>query len=608
MKENQGILFFLPFLIFTHSACVQTGSAVKAGTQAAETANNNPYLPPPNTNLFGPAQPASPANGTPAQPAQLPPINGGGRTLYVDAQISGTCSSYLPSSRTCVGGTAMAFQDLSAASAATQPGDNVLIRGGTYATTFTVSISGTASAPIVFRAYNSEVPLITGQSLSPGIILNDRQYVVIDGFKVYDVRRWLYALRVNHVTLQNNTFLHAMDPGHSSKTGIFFEDASFNKVLNNVIEDSTEDNLAFIHSNNNLIQGNQFRMAVHVLWVLKCSSNNVIRMNYFHNQIQKIGEIYDCEDVGFQNQYTILDSAKRNVVELNDFAYVAPQYDHSPFSGIQYAAQEGIIRFNRFYDNVGPAMSLSIYSSEALYDYSNRLYNNVMHHSNFAGIAACSTLTAAASGGTCYDNIAKNNATTGSVFVANDSRWDVYRDVLAGKFIQIVTGQGAGTAFFGNLIFGSTGTDELYAVTINDGSYLYGTQHGLSWLQSNQPAEFQGNIEADPKYVNAATKDFHPAAGSPLIDHGLFLTKTTGAGSGTHLPVADVLYFSNGFGIDGVLGDEIQLAGQSLRARIVSIDYTNRILTLDRALSWSANQGVNLPYNGSAPDIGAYEY
>ncbi len=47
--------------------------------------------------------------------------------------------------------------------------------------------------------------------------------------------------------------------------------------------------------------------------------------------------------------------------------------------------------------------------------------------------------------------------------------------------------------------------------------------------------------------------------------------------------------------------------GDSQAARVVSIDYNTNTLTLDRSLSWNSGQGVSLKYNGSAPDVGAFE-
>jgi hypothetical protein len=66
-------------------------------------------------------------------------------------------------------------------------------------------------------------------------------------------------------------------------------------------------------------------------------------------------------------------------------------------------------------------------------------------------------------------------------------------------------------------------------------------------------------------------------------------------------------YFYDGFDIPGEVGDLIQLSGQTQTARIVEIDYATNTLTLDRALTWMAGQGVSLAYSGNAPDIGASE-
>ena len=72
--------------------------------------------------------------------------------------------------------------------------------------------------------------------------------------------------------------------------------------------------------------------------------------------------------------------------------------------------------------------------------------------------------------------------------------------------------------------------------------------------------------------------------------------------------MADSKYFYSGYGIAGEIGDTIQLAGQTQRAKITDIDYTNHTLTLDTSLTWNSGQGVGLAYSGSAPDVGSYEY
>jgi hypothetical protein len=57
-----------------------------------------------------------------------------------------------------------------------------------------------------------------------------------------------------------------------------------------------------------------------------------------------------------------------------------------------------------------------------------------------------------------------------------------------------------------------------------------------------------------------------------------------------------------------VAGDLIQLQGQTATAQVVSNDWVNHVLYLNATLSWTNGQGVSLPYYGTAPDQGAFEY
>ena len=92
-----------------------------------------------------------------------------------------------------------------------------------------------------------------------------------------------------------------------------------------------------------------------------------------------------------------------------------------------------------------------------------------------------------------------------------------------------------------------------------------------------------------------------------MVNAGDYLTSARTAGSGRTLEVVDASWFYDGFGINGEQGDLIQMAGQTGTARIVGVDYANNRLTVDRDLSWTANQGVSQTYSGTGPDVGAFE-
>ncbi|MBW1811274.1 MAG: right-handed parallel beta-helix repeat-containing protein [Deltaproteobacteria bacterium] len=523
--------------------------------------------------------------------------------IYVDLQITPvSCNDYDVATRSCGAGAEQAYKTLAGGAAAAGPGDVVLIRQGDYNEALIPQTSGNPGQPITYRNYAQETATISGASLSPGIDISGRQYLIIEGLTISDVRRWLHALDAHYNIIRNNNFLRALDSGGSSKTGLFFQEATHNRILDNTIDDSTQDNLALVKSDRNLVQGNTFGKAVHTLWTIKCGNFNVIRDNYFYNEIQKIGEVFDCDGVGFDHQFDIFDATRHNLIERNDFAYTASSGNSSPYSGIQYAGQQGVIRYNRFYNTVGPGLQMTLYSGEAEYNTDNRIYHNVFYSTDFAGVELSGSSSYAFSG-----NIFINNIFNKSIFVANDTRWDWYVDDLAGQPVQIKTGRTDGFVFDSNCIFNQQ-VDELYLIAHgNRDSGSNPAPQTVSWWQTNQPNLFKNCLEVEPHFENAENLNFQLGSLSTLKNAGAFLTKTVGLGSGTALVVEDASFFYDGYQIPEEIGDEIQLEGQLLTAIVTAIDYNTNTLTLDRSLSWTAGLGVCLKYNGTAPDLGAYE-
>lgn len=115
------------------------------------------------------------------------------------------------------------------------------------------------------------------------------------------------------------------------------------------------------------------------------------------------------------------------------------------------------------------------------------------------------------------------------------------------------------------------------------------TFHGLEWID-----------------MDAGRYNFKLKKESGCIDQGTVLTRTVTAGSGTVVALESARCFTDGFGIPGQ-GDVIQIGDQK-NILILSADYTNHRITIDRSISWKAGDGVSYPYNGQNPDIGAVEY
>jgi parallel beta-helix repeat protein len=521
--------------------------------------------------------------------------------------------NYDPARRAGGSGTETAYNTIKEASAAARGGDIIVIRGGTYHEVLRPQNSGGPGIPITYKNYDHEKVTIRDtrplSDLTPdeeafdqrrqyGIYIYDKSYIVIEGLHITGVSGWARIVKSHHVTLRNNEFTLAQATGTTGSVKLVH--SHYNRILDNLLHDGN-DNLLLIHSNRNLVQGNSMMKGRHALWSIRAGSFNVIRNNYFHNEDQKIGEIYDNEHRS--DPPVLYDAAKHNLVDNNVFARTASSGNKSPYAGIQFAGQRCIIRKNQFYEIVGPALDLTLYSDEARYNYENRVYNNVFHDTDFAGIRLSGS-----SRGTFHDNVFKNNVLSRSLFVANDTRWPWYTHELAGKPVQVMTGRLEGFVFENNNLF-SRFPGEPYLVTYGmRSSSSSHAQHTLTWWQDEYPDLFQGNVQVDPLFVDEANHDFRIQETSPMIDAGTYLTGTVESGSGTSMPVEDVKYFYDGFGIAGEMGDSIQLDGQTQAARIIGIDYGSSSLKLDRSLSWIEGQGVSLAYHGSAPDLGAHEF
>lgn len=304
------------------------------------------------------------------------------------------------------------------------------------------------------------------------------------------------------------------------------------------------DNVVMQESDRNRIIGNEFREGRHSLLSVRCSNENVFRANRFVNPIQKAMEIFDCE--GISDAPFRLDATHRNLIEGNRFEGTAPSDRDHRYNAIQFACQDSIVRRNVFVENAGGGLNFQIYSDEALNTYGNRAYHNTFVNNR------------------CH------------AVIGSDSSSSSFRDNVV-RF---------------NVLWQNVDCDGAPAqINVRNPTAVILSDNAI--------------VDTDPGFVGSG--DFGLSAASPLIDTAAFLTETRADGSGTTLQVVDSTVFFDGRGIEGELGDRIQLDAQTERATIVSIDFESHTLTLDRPLTWTAGHGVSLAYEGSAPDPGAFE-
>lgn len=485
-------------------------------------------------------------------------------------------------------------------------GDTVCIRAGNYAEPIRPSNSGNSTAYITFRNYENEEVVINGSSISPAIELSDKSYIIVDGFKVTNVRRYIRAVNAKY-TIVKNCHFESPASGASYTVILYSEGADFNSFINNYA--SGGDDLINLRQNSshNLIAGNEMYSANHAIFAIRTGSYNIIRDNYFHNDSNKIGEIYNyCDELGYDTIPT-----EHNLIDRNIFAKTTGDGDNSPEAGIQFAGQNCIVRRNVFYDNLG-GISFALYPGtncinypdppyEAGKNYENRIYNNVFY-SNFHGGIFTNEWDEAE----FYDNVIKNN-----IFKSNDlqpetdeiSFWNTMED----EPIQFMFGRVEFT-FENNDVLTPSSKEEWAIVAGDRSALLNPANRTVGQWEADYPDMFKENVQLAPEFADTGNNDFHLTSGSEVIDKGAFLTYTISQGNGTTIQVEDARYFCDGFDIRGEKGDVIQLAGQTDTARIIDVNFNNNVLTIDNSLTWSANQGIGLAYHGSAPDIGAYEY
>jgi parallel beta-helix repeat protein len=514
------------------------------------------------------------------------------------------------------------------AAASLKAGDIVEIKNGNYNTPIIPVNSGTAGRPIVFKNYYGHTPIIGG-NLDPAIVISRRSHIVLQGLTVKNVLRWLRAIDSHHNIITQMIFDTNTDPNHSARTGLYFESSTHNQIIGNRLLHDQEDGLALINSNYNLVVDNHFEDSYHTNLTIKCGNYNVIRGNYFSNTLEKTAEIFDCYSLSdakvgygedyFNNQPRMElfknNQTQYNLVEANRFTNIPAHIDHSDYSGIQFSAQKTIIRRNIFLNNRGTGLKLTLYGEEARYTNNNRIYNNIFYK-NQKGGSEISGLALSDSHYQLQDNIFKNNIFYNNDHQRDDSRFSWY-GILDKKPVQLEFGGLSGFKFDTNLFYHDLGNNP-FLVAYGSREKPNQTQYLLSCWQdinntcaiSNFPASplFANSLIVNPMFRDPVHFDFQLQSTSQLIDHGTFLTKCVGAGSGVNIKVEDPTYFYSGFNIEGESGDMIQLEGSLETAKIVSIDYTTKIITVNKNLSWSNGQNISHSYQGSKPDIGAFEF
>lgn len=445
-------------------------------------------------------------------------------------------------------------------------GDTVYIKAGTYSSYIAPGNSGAAQKPIVYTRFGDDV--VTVSNAAYGIYLNAKSYIVVEGINFYNLNQFLWLQNgSNRNTIAYCNFDKARTVGWSGSK--IYRNSKYNWVHHcrfskyglytsndiGTLLDIGNENVSNDYTGYNLLENNTFYHGGHHTLGLY-GMYNVLRNNYFHNENWLSGY---GNRVVYLNGYAA--TSGRNLIQGNRIAYSGIPPDNYGGAGMSMATSHNIVRKNLFYHNNLAGISMSTTSNYPSAPTNNKIYNNTFLNNGFNSSNRGNELKAAIgfarySGSSILRNVIKNN-----LFRSHPKTYGSYNVSLADQI------------FAGN------------------------------WEDAGDPL-FVNAAMGDP--MNAQLPDLQLQPGSPCIDSGTYLTRITSpTGSGTTFQVEDSGYFMNGWGI--VEGDVIQIFGSWRTARVTGVNYSTNTLTVDTDLTWTQNQGVNLSYEGTAPDVGAHE-
>ncbi|GFE58385.1 right-handed parallel beta-helix repeat-containing protein [Geobacter sp. AOG1] len=463
----------------------------------------------------------------------------------------------------------------------TRAGDTVSFNSGGVWNESLTPVSGTSLNSTIYKSYGTgSKPKIKG------MVLNNKSYILVQDLEIWNDNA-NYPVYIyngsNHITVKNCYVWASSSCGWWA--AFYVTNANYNDFEYNTVE---HQNFSGLHDAFNLDQG---------------SSHNIIKYNTLgdaaHYSLSLVGA--SNTNPTWESSYNyigyntitntrgapagICTTTNNNIIEYNKMSSgnngMVDQYP----TAFKLLGSNNVFRYNILKDmpagttnGRGMRSETYLYASgwpvnKATY---NHVYNNVI--TNLGGTEAAN--------GAIYIGTNTTDSTAQNAFNVFKNNI-VFNNTLPYEITKQNSPLIHDNAFTNNIIFRSGATNVVYS----DGS-------GKS-VASQQAYDslWKGNIQSDP----ILDTSFMPLAGSPAINGGANLTTITSpSGTGTSFTVADSAYFTDGMGI--VSGDTIQIGSQT--AIITAINYSTNVLNLDRTVTWTQGTPVNLPYNGTKPNIG----
>ena len=496
------------------------------------------------------------------------------------------------------------YCSLGAANIQLLPGDDVILKGGTYNTHVFPDHSGTdADHRISYIAAPAETPVISDTAeyatYQHGIALISRNYIKVEGVTAQPPLD--RPLMITHGGSYNEVKnCRIFGPGTIQIWDGISTPEGGTPCVHNWLHGNTIANTGSVsddcndisgmqlgvpaydkESNNTTIEDNVFYCGGHHN-LETYTKYNVIRNNVFHHEGcmeppaaacpygPDTNGLYGNRNIQIYDGYA--EEGKYNLIEGNRFGHAGPPPDDDGGDGFTLTAPRNIVRYNAIFNSLNNGLLMKL-GADSNAD-NNRVYNNTIFASGR--------------------------------FQNDGPQWQgaAFRWYGSYEFV--------GNAVKNNLLYLSGGGADVIGNEANN------AQMENNWLTSDGDPVFVNPDVSDP--FSLVLPDLNLEAGSAAIDGGIALTRAAGAGTdSTVLVVDDAFYFQDGT-LGSVLAEDeadwIAVGDASSTAQIISVDYATSTITLVSPLTWADDAPVWLfrksdgeqVFFGAAPDYGAFEH
>ena len=476
-----------------------------------------------------------------------------------------------------------------------KPGDTVYIRGGTYNEYVQQNISGSPGNPITYINYPGETPILTGSGTFRWHIL-EQSHIRIVGLTFRDFAKGGIQIRarndsITDIEILNCTFENQTPTnGDGAKTIHVTTTDTDHLVTNVTIRGNTIVNVDSGDHPSIQVAGDSHYVQI-VDNTIKNTSSIAIGIAGRPDIDQPTNVLVKGNDIsghGAPGKYSAgiyLDGAGENIVIEENFIHDGQQGIKVSLEPTAAGLQTNhvIVRRNILYNNTQINLKLGVGDSNDSCAQAGQLEESVAVHNTI--YTSLGEVTNHRFG--CGENLRWKNNILVDLSNGTSFHYKSNDDDTANSHTWLIDY---------NLFF-SGNSDGLYRWA----GVTYDSLSGFKSASGQDDNSFAGN----PQFVNADAGDFELEPDSAARDRGGNLTVATSAGSGTVIPVVEAWYFTDGLGFqDG----DLLTVGDNDPVRVVDVDYNNNTVTVNQAISWKNQDGVNYAFKGSAPDVGAIEY